>query len=170
FQGDSIMRSLLHRLALWLARKTAPAAGRHGLGDRPAFLDAYRRLRNPSAQDLLAELKDTAYARGGLKASVCAPVPPRLYVSTRPGEPAPRCLTRALSAPERRELLAGSAGASPSLGARLKSAEMVEEVLDHPLLTLLRAVNSTHNAHDLWELTTPYQQAPGSAYWVLSLG
>ncbi len=45
----------------------------------------------------------------------------------------------------------------------------VEEVSEHPLLTLLRSVNPTHNAHDLWELTTLYQEVQGSAYWYLEM-
>jgi HK97 family phage portal protein len=43
-------------------------------------------------------------------------------------------------------------------------------VLDHPLLTLLRAVNPIHNAHDLWELTTLYQEVLGVAYWLVVPG
>src|SRR5439155_9577593 len=98
-----------------------------------------------------------------LNASVCATYPPRLYVSTRQGEAGPRCLTRSLSPAERRDLLH-----RPDLAPRLKGAEQVEEVLDHPLLTLFRAVNPTHNAHDLWELTALYQEVHGAASWHLS--
>jgi HK97 family phage portal protein len=43
----------------------------------------------------------------------------------------------------------------------------VEEVVEHPLLTLLRQVNPIHNAFDLWELTALYQEVHGSAYWHL---
>lgn len=157
------MRSLLHRLASWLAHQTAPAVIRNGPPDRPAFVDLYRRVRTPTPHDLLAELKNAAYACASLNAAVCATYPPRLYVSTRPGEGAPRCLSRGLSAAEQRRLLARS-----DLGIRLKGAEHIAEVLDHPLLTLLRAVNPTHNAHDLWELTTLYQEVHGSAYWHLT--
>jgi HK97 family phage portal protein len=39
--------------------------------------------------------------------------------------------------------------------------------IDHPLLTLLDQVNPFQNAHDLWELTTLYQEVHGSAYWML---
>jgi HK97 family phage portal protein len=159
------MRSLLKRLAGWLVRKTAPAAVRFSGSDRPGFVDAFRRLRNPSAFDLLGELKNTAYACATLNAGVCASFPPRLYVSTRPGQAAARCQTRALSAGERRGL-----ADRPELAPLLRSAERVEEVVDHPLLTLLRAVNPTHNAHDLWELTTLYQEVHGSAYWQLGFG
>src|SRR3954447_701956 len=109
------MRSFLHRLARWLARETAPATVRDGTPQRPSFVDAYRRLRTPSAHDLLAELKNTAYACATLNASVCATYPPRLFVSTRPGEPSPRCLTRSLPPAERRDLLR-----RPDLAPRLK--------------------------------------------------
>src|SRR3954454_23792560 len=125
------MRSLLHRLARWLVHKTAPTTVRDGTPERPSFVDAYRRLRTPSAHDLLAELKNTAYACATLNASACATYPPRLFVSTRRGDPAPRCLTRALPPAEQRALLR-----RPELALRLKGAGQVEEVLDHPLLTL----------------------------------
>jgi len=48
-----------------------------------------------------------------------------------------------------------------------KSARL-EEVLDHPLMALLAKVNPVHNAFDLWELTTLYQEVHGSAYWYLA--
>jgi HK97 family phage portal protein len=154
-RGGLKMRSILHRFAAWLARKTAPAAVRLVGSDRPSFADAYRQVRSPTALDLLGELKNTAYACASLNASVCASYPPRLYVRSRPGDPEPRCLTRRLSLAERKHL---------------RTAEHVEEVIEHPLLTLLRAVNPTHNSHDLWELTTLYQEVHGSAYWHLSFG
>jgi HK97 family phage portal protein len=157
------MRSLLARLVRWLARKMTPATIRDGFSERPSFVDVYRRLRTPSPHELLAELKNTAYACATLNASVCATYPPRLFVSTRSGEASPRCLTRSLTPHERHDLFR-----RPDLAPRLKGAEQVEEVLDHPLLTLLRAVNPTHNAHDLWELTALYQEVHGAAYWQLS--
>src|SRR5262249_38794814 len=43
-----------------------------------------------------------------------------------------------------------------------------EEVVAHPLLALLAQVNPVHNAFDLWELTTLYQEVHGSAYWYLA--
>ncbi len=157
------MRRLIHRLAAWLTQKTAPATVRGALSSAPAFLDSYRRVRNPSALELLAELKNTAYTCATLNASVCATYPPRLYVATRRGEMRPRCLTRGLSAGEHRAL-----HTRPELAPRIKASERIEEVLEHPLLRLLRAVNPTHNAHDLWELTTLYQEVHGSAYWHLT--
>src|SRR5205085_9519024 len=55
----------------------------------------------------------------------------------------------------------------PHLPARVTKAARLEEVLDHPLLTLFRRVNPLTNQFDLWELTTLYQEVHGSAYWLL---
>lgn len=46
----------------------------------------------------------------------------------------------------------------------------VEEVLSHPLLTLLETVNPAHSRHDLFELTALDQEVHGSAYWLLHGG
>ena len=135
------MKPFLHRLARWLARKTAPLLSPPAATWQP--IDAYRRLRPPTAADSLAELKNTAWACASINAGVCAASPPKLYVQTMPGQPAPRCRTRALDPHTVR---------TRSVRSTWPSA-MVEEVLDHPLLTLLRQVNPWHNAFDLWELT-----------------
>src|SRR5688500_12413365 len=90
---------LLTRLAAWLAPRTSTTGG----WPLPAG-----RSRSPSAAELLAELKATAWACAGLNASACAALPPRLYVRTAPGQAAPRCLTRALSAAEERRLRGNS--------------------------------------------------------------
>lgn len=142
--------SWLFRLARWLV------PGRKWSDDEdPRFvpLDAYGRFREPTPLELLRELKNAAYACANLNAATCAAHPPRLYVTTAAGQPSPRCLTRRLTAPDRRRFA--------------NKAMQVEEVVEHPLLTLLEQVNPAHNAHDLWELTTLYQEVHGSAYWLL---
>ena len=80
----------------------------------------------------MAELKGTAWTCASINAAVCAGFPPRLYVATTKGEPPPRCRTRARSARQRDYL------ASRALTVAVRSAVHVEEVIDHPLLTLLR--------------------------------
>ncbi len=153
------MKRILHRLARWLAQKTAPAFLAPPSGPWP--IDAYRRLRAPSGAELLAELKSTAWACASINAAVCAASPPKLYVQTRPGEPQPRCLTRRLEPNVLQRLRV-----SQSAICNLQSA-IVEEVIDHPLLTLLQQVNPVHNQFDLWELTQLYLEVHGSAYWLL---
>lgn len=155
------MKSTIYRLARWLFGKTMPGNLTEAPGSLSAALDAYRRHRAPTAAELLGELKNTAWTCASINAAVCASFPPRLYVATRPGDAAPRCRTRSLEATTMRRLLTLKSELHP-----LKSA-IVEEVTEHPLLTLLRQVNPVHNSFDLWELTELYLEVHGSAYWLL---
>jgi len=150
------MHNLLHRFARWLMHKTASAT--LVPASTSNFMDAYRRFRQPSPADLLAELKNTAWTCASINASVCAAFPPRLYVSTGPTQAPPRCATRALEPVTLRQLRASQ----PRL-----AKHNVEEVTDHPLLTLFRQVNPVHNSFDLWELTELSLETAGSAYWLL---
>jgi hypothetical protein len=145
------MRRFLHYVALWLARKTNPGVLTGGQWSGTSFTDAYRRNRNPTPNELLAELKGVAWSCASLNASVCAAYPPRLFVATAPDQPRPRCRTRELHPAVEQRLRSlfrsGSGGHFRYKGARL------EEVLDHPLLTLLAHGNPVHNAFDRWEPT-----------------
>ncbi len=152
------MPSLLQRLARWLVRKTMP--GMLVSPSAPLFLDAYRRQRQPTAIELLAELKSTAWTCASINASVCASYPPSLYVSTGPNQPAPRCATRKLEPAFVRQLQAGR----PEL-----ASSVVEEVVDHPIVTLFQNVNPALSAFDLWELTELYLEVNGCAYWLLDV-
>src|SRR5438105_4423157 len=147
----SALAHALSRLAHWLRPKSAPASLTGNQWTGTSFLDSFQRNRQPNANDLLAELKGTAWTCATMNASVCANYPPHLYVATHADQPQPRCLTRALSAAVDNRLRT-----SPSLPPRITKAVRLEEVLDHPLLTLLQKVNPVHNAFDLWELTTLY--------------
>lgn len=135
-----MMQHFLRRLAAWLS--PSPRL------DVP--LPSMQRVRNPTPTNLLDELRDTAWTCATINAATCARYPPRLYVRTRPGQSPPRVATR--SAP------------------KFSGVERIEEVTSHPLLDLLRQVNPVHNAFDLWELTTLYQEVIGIAYWLLEFG
>lgn len=148
--------SLMKRLTRWWTRKSTPE-------DAWEFADVPRRPRSPSSNDLLQELKNTAWACASINAAVCASLPPRLFVAVAPGLPRPRCLTRSLDADTSARLV-NVRGRMPGL-----STTQVEEVVDHPLLTLLRQVNEAHNAFDLWELTQLSLEVHGAAYWLLDL-
>jgi HK97 family phage portal protein len=158
------MRTLLHAFAVWLARKTAPLSLTGNQWTGTTFVDLYRQNRNPTPNELLAELKGTAWTCASINAAVCASFPPRLYVTTAHNQPRPKCGTRPLGAGVEVRLRS-----TPHLSGYTKSAATIEEVTDHPLLTLLRQVNPLHNSFDLWELTTLYQEVQGSAFWYLQL-
>ena len=60
----------------------APAAlmGRQWSGT--SFIDSFKRERNPTPNELMAELKNTAFTCATINAGVCASFHPRLYVAT----------------------------------------------------------------------------------------
>lgn len=159
----TILADTLRRLADCLHRKSLPRLPLV-TGAGPSFLDAYRRRHEPTGAELLSELKNTAWTCAGINAAVCASFPPRLYVATTGMDSAPRCLTRAVS-PDQWHFLRTQA----TLPARWKNCDRIEEVLEHPLLTLLQQVNPVHNGFDLWELTQFYLEVHGCAYWYLDI-
>lgn len=160
----TLLANTLHALANLIRPKAIPTslAGNQWTGS--TFVDVFKRTREPSPNELLAELKNTAFTCATLNAAVCASFPPRLYVATQADQPSPRCLTRALEPAVERRLR------RRALPPRFTKAARLEEVLEHPLLTLLQQVNPVHNGFDLWELTTLYQEIHGSAYWYLKFG
>ena len=157
-----MLKSTFHRLASWLAAKSAPAALTGNQWTGTSFTDSFKRNRNPTPNELLAELKATAWTCASINASVCASFPPRLYVSTAAGQAAPKCAVGAIS-----RTLECRLRETNHLVPYTKAAERIQEVVHHPLLTLLAQVNPIHNAFDLWELTTLYQEVHGSAFWYI---
>jgi HK97 family phage portal protein len=153
-----IIANTLQRFARWIEPKAAAPTGsaspRSGGGD--SFIDSYRRHRAPSSTDLLRELKNTAWTCASINASVSAANPPKLYVRTAPGDRPAKCRTKTLP------------GDHP-LVIKHKAEAQVQEVLEHPLLETLKAVNEVHNSFDLWELTQLYQEAIGFCCWKLDL-
>lgn len=157
------MKHAIHRLASWLAHKTMPTSLAGGQWSGTSFVDAYKRNRNPTPNELLAELKNTAWTCASINAAVCAAYPPKLYVATSNGQARPKCATKAIQRAHEDDLRRRTP-------TRIAKSQRIEEVIEHPLLTLLDQVNPVHNAFDLWELTTLYQEVHGSAYWYLSFG
>src|SRR5260370_30758998 len=158
------MPTILQRFARWLLAKSAPSAlaGPQWFG--PTAIDAFRRQRPPTPAELLGELKNTAWTCASISAAVCASFPPRLYVSTAGGQAPPRARTRGLDA----DTSAGLRDA-PHLTLHTQKARTIEEVVEHPLLSLLRRANPVHNSFDLWELTELYLEVQGSTYWLLDV-
>lgn len=155
----------LVRTGCWLLSKAAPQALLGTQWSGTSAIDVYRRHRNPTPNELLAELKGTAWSCASINASICATYPPSLYVITQHNQPRPRCGTAPVSRKTLERLQARQ-----WLRPRLKGAARIEEVTDHPLLDLLHlptAPLNTMGPFDLWELTTLYQEVHGCAYWYL---
>jgi HK97 family phage portal protein len=157
-----LLAKALHRLANWLTPKALPVslAGNQWTGS--TFVDVYKRNRSPTPNELLAELKSTAWTCASINAAVCANYGPHLYVVTEHHQPRPKCAVQMIQ--RRVEKHLRGAG---HLRPWTKSAARIEEVTSHPLLDLLARPNTMHNNFDLFELTQLYQEVHGSAYWYL---
>jgi HK97 family phage portal protein len=156
----SFLADAVGKLACWLHPKGMPPVLAGGQWAGTAYTDAYHRQRAPTPNELMAELKGAAWTCASINASVCASFPPKLYAATRPGEPAPRCRSRAVARKTEERLRR-----CPSWSVYTRAAQHLVEVTEHPLLALFDHANPFHNAFDLWELTTLYLEVHGRAYW-----
>src|SRR5262249_44303469 len=100
----TFLATALARVAGWLQPKAAPRALTGSQWSGTGFVDAYKRDRNPTPNEQLAELKNTAFTCASINAAVCAAYPPRLYVATHAGQPEPKCLRRSLDRTSERRL------------------------------------------------------------------
>jgi HK97 family phage portal protein len=150
-------------LARALGAKNVPGALTGAQWTGTGYVDSWKRNREPSPNELMAELKGAAWTCASINAAVCASFPPKLYVGTFSDQPVPKCPTQPIS-PSVEKRLRGTGG-SP---ARHKAMKL-EEVVDHPVLDLLAQVNQIHNSFDLWELTTLYLEVHGRAFWYLDI-
>src|SRR5437879_2546885 len=132
----SLFANALSALVRRLRGKAVPPALAGGQWSGTSYVDAYKRNRQPTPNELLAELKNTAWACASINAAVCASHPPQLFVATHDGQPSPKCLTKAL-VPHAEHALRSDA----RLAVKYRHAPRIEQVLDHPLLTLLLQVN-----------------------------
>jgi HK97 family phage portal protein len=129
-----------------------------------SYVDSWKRTKEPRPNQLLEELKGTAWTCASINAQVCASAPPKLYVVSKETDQAPKCRTKSLTS-----LAIARLKSKHHLAAWTKSALAIEEVTDHPLLHLFAQPNPIHSSFDLWELVTLYLEVHGRAFWKLDL-
>lgn len=146
------------------------------------YADFFNKDKAPSQMELLGHLVGTAYRCVTLNSDLLATTRLRLYLKTRPGEAtakfvdgARRCgMERRVVAPVdqkvQRELrYVGAAGKSALLDA-VASRHDIEEVLEHPLLDLLRKPEDSLDdggltSYDFRWVTQCLLETLGRAYW-----
>src|SRR5262245_61061313 len=79
----TLLTKTLLRLANWLRPKGMPYALAGPQWSGTSFVDSYRRNRQPTPNEILAELKNTAWTCASINAATCANYPPRLYLNIR---------------------------------------------------------------------------------------
>jgi len=83
-------------VASWIMPKAMPRALAGGQWFGTNYTDLYKRNREPTPNELMAELKGSAWTCASLNASVCANYYPRLFVATEVGQRAPRAPVKAI--------------------------------------------------------------------------
>ena len=133
----------------------------NGQSTSTPYYDAFRRKIIPSDSRLVEEYKRTIYTCANLNADGVAATPLRLFVKTEKGEKSTVLQTRPLSS-KKIDFLQSK----PHLSKTLRSFINVEEVIDHPILTLLEKANDSRhlNGQRLKELIQLYQDITGQAY------
>ena len=137
------------------------------------FIDAFRVNREPTQQELVNACQSgLPHACARLNAQEVAKTSLRLFATSAAGM---QVMGRGMSGWERRPVTKAmrawlTASATPALSRRIKAADAVDEVLDHPLLTLLEQVNEHMDGFQLFYETDMSQEALGVAYWWLPPG
>lgn len=125
------------------------------------YIDKNRNIRRPTDVHELREYKRIPYVCANINATTVAEFKPRLFVTTNATQRKPRVPTKPVSRKQFIKL--------EESGYLEKQFSSVEEVISHPLLTLLSNVNDDlyFNSYKLREVTQLYQEITGKAYWFL---
>ena len=123
--------------------------------------DAFRRKALPNTARLIEEYKRTVYTCANLNADGVVATPLKLYVKTSTNDKPTVLETKAV-----KTFKIDFLQSRPYLSKTLRSFVNVEEVVEHPALTILeKANNSRHmNGQRLKELVQLYQEVTGKAY------
>lgn len=142
------------------------SAGSFGAGG-PLFSDGFRTKAAPSPDRLIDAFRGVAYSCARLNANGVSRTPLRLYVTTARHEPRPRCLARPTTAAARARL-ERLPYAAVTLARGIETG--LDEVVDHPILTLLRTVNRSPDnpfagLQSLLYYLELCKELTGQAYW-----
>jgi HK97 family phage portal protein len=145
-------------------KKTVAAIGQIGRVANQNRSNTYPTFNNipaPTTESLIRDYKRYIFTCVNLNALGCSSVALKAYVTTSRGEKKPRLKTKALTDHKKEQLLQKK--------ANLNSVSDIEEVIDHPLLTLLDKANRSQflNGHQLSLLTHTFKDLTGKAYWWL---
>jgi HK97 family phage portal protein len=138
-------------------RATMGTGGTWGVGGGYWGRDEWGTFKIPTSFHLVNEYKGITYACSNINARAMAASKFKLYVKTTKTQPKPRVATAPVSNLKVK--------AMATLGGY-----DVQEVLEHPFLTLLNHPCDDMDGFTLLELTTLYQEMEGNAYWWLPMG
>ena len=135
-------------------------------GIKNLFLSSWQYGRNLLPEDdkqkQLQAYKSWIYVFSNKNAISVSQIPLHLYVA-KPEKGSKSLFRTKKLEPNQRKYLYDNAG----LDNYLRKAVEVEEILEHPLLDLLKNVNPFMNQFELKEMTTLQQELCGNSYWYI---
>lgn len=131
------------------------------------------KISTSNMRSMVSQYFGWVYKCSSFNAQAAAKVPLRLYISEKeaiggPGKQLKSPPMKRWNFPTRRvedKSVLDYLRSEKSFQRYVSKGMVVEEVFDHPLLTLLRQVNYGTNGFDLIELSITYQELTGNAYW-----
>ena len=113
--------------------------------------------------DFVRQFQGWVYIATKLNAQSVASIPLRLYVTKQQKSQKFKTITTKPITKERLKYLSSNSG----IERYLTKSQDVEEVTEHPFLTLMDNVNPYQNKRDLWEMTSTFLDLTGEGYWFL---
>jgi len=149
---------LLNTFAKWIVSKSGESVAAAGIIRPWQDQKVYRPIINHKA--LIERYSSWAYSCIDRNSGTLARIPLRLYVAKPNKGGKANFPTRSIDN-KVRDFLHSKGGAAQ----KLTSAGEVEEVLEHPILDVLKKVNDFMNSFELKYLTTASLEATGNSYW-----
>lgn len=128
----------------------------------PSYLGGRETVHPSNFSSLLNAYKSWVYVCAGRNSTNVAQSSLRLYVTKDDMGQESLHRTKRISEPE--EIYLRSLGNISNL-ACVKTGKIIEEILEHPFLELMRNVNPFMNGFGLWELSTLHQELTGNCFW-----
>ena len=120
-------------------------------------------LPTPSNYDaLVSQYQKWVYVCASKNATAVASTPLRLYATRATGQAGSRRAARKISHDETEHIKSLKYLAESPM---VKAAEDFEEILEHPLLRLLKEANPFHSFYDILESTDTFMELTGDGYW-----
>lgn len=145
--------NLFAKLANWVSKFYTTDTVGMGNG----YTDIYNTFTAPSDNELLNSYRNIAFVCANLNARSTAACNIRLYATSGQDDARPTKMARPISKHLERSI-------RQSVPKTAKALH-IDEVVDHPLLTLLNTANSVMNRFEVLELTSIYLDIIGRAYW-----
>lgn len=133
-----------------------------------APVDAWRQKRPPTPADLVASFRLVAYACADIQADALACTPLRLYATTT-GRLGQKKARWGVGRPASKSALRRFA-ADPVWSKKVRAADEVEEIVDHPVLDSFDWVNPWMDRYTLLSVQQLYLETVGACYWTFAEG